>query len=235
MFNFIKEYKYFFLFFAAAIIILFLFQVPICSNLLYLRFLLNSQRTPEEAALIELPSKLDREKIKIPVTAFRVISPFKIKTKRSRDNILNTIEKASLILNQIDVEIEPVEVRDISLKGLDYKDWFLLDAIIESTPDIPGYNENNLNLFFIKRNPGTGIQVFSGIADPDTNISLLIDRADYPDFRILAHEIGHLLGLEHPDLEDPKRSLYLMGKGLLFTEEECRTAYEEGLKLLENQ
>ncbi len=230
MIKFSRNIKYF-IFFSLATAILLFFEGPICSNLLYLKFLLNSQRTPEDALQIEIPSRLDREEIKIPVTAFRVTSPLKARTKRSKDNILNTIEKASLILNQADIEIETVEISDISLKDLDYKDKPLLEAIAHSSQDIPGYNKKGLNLFFIKRHPRTGTQLASGMADSSGGNCLLIDRVAL-DFRVLAHEIGHLLGLEHPDKDDPKKSLYLMGDGFLLTEEECGTVYEKGKLLL---
>lgn len=234
MLKLLKEHKYYISFFLVVLVLFFIFNDFIFSNILYIKSLFNFQRTPENAVSVEIPSKIRREEIKIPAIAFRVVDPWTEKTYRDKENIVNIVQKASFILNQADIEIDLIGIKDISLDFKDQDGISYLRPAVKSIQEMPDYNENVLNLVFLNGGPRFSGILPSGLADPDTKSCAVIDRTGFPDFRVLAHEIGHLFNLEHPEPDDPQEPFYLMGDGFILTKEECNTAYKKAEEIIGN-
>lgn len=214
----------------------FVFQEFIFSNILYLRFVINNYKTPQDKTQEEIPSLLNNPEIKIPVVAYKINGPRIVKTYRDKENIINTVEKASNILNQADIEIyiKEIEEIEIDLDSYDDRAPFAYN-LFEDIKRMSGYSKNNLNLIFLKRNPFFSYLQTGGTSVEKDRIAFVIDRYNQDDFRILAHEVGHLLGLTHHDEDDciEENSQWLMEGGLLLTEQECKKAYDGGKKIVD--
>src|SRR6056297_2088780 len=130
------------------------------------KFILRTYRTPPDAPEINFPSILNKEKIELPVVAYRVVGPDSVKTYRDEDNIKNTVKKASNILNQIDVKLTVLEIKDIELpekvmRGNNYFTKDLFNFIEENS----SYSDSVVNLVLIKRNPHFSYVQMGGVAD----------------------------------------------------------------------
>ena len=198
-------------------------------RILYLRFILNTYQTPQDAIQIEMPSILNNPKIKISAIAYRITSPNSIKTYRDEENIYNIAKKASSILNQADIEIEIEDIKNVDVDLKSFKeDGSFRKQLFKYFNNLSDFNDGTIRIIFIKRNPRFNFIQAGGTSYKEDGMAYVIDRYYSDDFRVLAHEIGHLLGLSHHEGSDfvNESSEYLMSGGLHLTKEEIETAYK---------
>lgn len=213
---------------AIFVILFFVFDSFIYSQIGYFKFCLNASRTPIDIEQEEMASVIGEEVIEVSVLVYRVESPWSLKTYRDEENIENFLEKASRILNQASVKLKLVEIIPTNLKGVFNEDEFFLKPLIRHIMEMPNYREDHINLVLLKKNPGFGSIHFGGCGLEEERIAFVIDRSRNLDYKILAHEIGHVFGLEHPGgssfaAEGPS----LMATGFLLDKEEATKIYEE--------
>jgi len=139
----------------------------------------------------------------INIVAHRV-SLGQLKSARTHadiDRVMKSAEEiwkqAGILFNYEIVDTEFDESTEAAIYGEDYEKVYLEDY----------YREDTINVFFVNALPANGIAIYPSAA-------FVNDRTSVNDFRATAHEIGHLLGLEHT-LASQTRLLYRGVNGTL--------------------
>ena len=210
--------------------LMFLARFILPEKISYLKFVLRTHKTPPNTIQEEMPSMFNNPKIVVPIIIYKVTSPWSIKTYRDNSNIENTIKKASRILNQADIVLEIKEIKELKIpSGFITNNEPFFKQLVEYVKNLPDYKPAPLKIIFLKRDPLFNFLQAGGVAAENEAIAYVMDRYDADDFRILAHEIGHLFSLPHHDdgnnfIEEGNQ--YLMEGGLLLTNEEAMQAYD---------
>jgi hypothetical protein len=172
-------------------------------------FFFSKTSPDEEINSIEAVTETELETINLPVDIFIVKGPV-YGTERSKESIDSLIKNTSNILNQAEIKLEIEEIRE---NDLDKEE---LNLLLSGNFDFFELKEDRLSIILMKKLDG-----LNGVAYPNRGVTMVGDYTTGKDYRTLAHEIGHLLGLSHT-----KEHNYVMtqGKnGYLFSKEEIKT------------
>ncbi len=148
------------------------------------------------------------EELDLPVDIFIINGPI-YGTNRSMESVNSLIENTSKILNQAGINLEVEEVQERNLNEDE------IELILNGDFNLLEYDNRKFNLILMRRLDG-----LNGVAYPNQGVTMIADYTTGKDYRTLAHEIGHLLGLGHTEKHN-----YVMtqGKnGRLFSEEEIK-------------
>jgi len=174
-------------------------------GLVYLSGLYQSsffQRTPTDVFFETQESKGVYEKISLPLTFFILKNDSVLGSERSTDDIDQLVRNGNAILNQAGIDLG---VRHIYTLELTDEEAALVftnpSAFINS---IPQFSRDSLNVFLV-----ASLRGINGVAFRGLQSMAIADTTAVQDFRVFAHEIGHLLGLSH--VSGDKNSLMYSG------------------------
>ena len=177
----------------------------------------NTNSNTNEAGLFQLEiisGNVNVQNIKIPITVHLVKESGKVSTQRDIEEVETLIAKSQEIWNQAKITFDVSIKETILAKGL-------IDSVAEGNfrdlYTIPQLDNSRFNIFYVR-----GLLGPNGIAI-SPSIALVADITTVDDFRATAHEIGHLLGLEHT-LESRLRLLYPGANGRNLSEDEISNA-----------
>ncbi len=155
------------------------------------------RRTDPDLEIQKMEKVFDFETVAVPVVAL-VVREETRGSKRNEKEIVSLLKNSSKILHQagilldmdsfIEVELTQNEAREV-LRG-DFSSINQLD-------------KGKINLILVKTLGG-----LNGVAYPGKNTTIIPDYTAGVDFRVLAHEVGHILGLGHQE-----EGKYLMSQG----------------------
>lgn len=146
----------------------------------------------------EVETKIDAEILQVPLNIIVLTTPEEgFGSKRDRESVLSLVENAERIWEQGGIEFV---IKNINFQELD-------DALLSKLYQNPSLVINNIQNFDpLRGNAGRGsINVLlvgnlggiNGVAFGGLNTVAVADYTTVYDFRALAHEVGHVLGLSH--------------------------------------
>lgn len=192
----------------ALVVLISFVYVTVGRDLFFLR------RTPPGATQAELASKTSEAELMVPVTVHIVAGPGG--SERTEADARRLVELANTIWAQANVSFRIERVQTLLAAEEEARRFSQNPrAFIEASGT---YDPAAVNVYLSRT-----LQGVNGLAYSGTGAIAVADYTSALDFRTLAHEFGHVLGLDHVD--DPGRLMATEGAvGVDLILEEIRTA-----------
>jgi len=144
-------------------------------------------RSTDRPGPIDLQVDTNDSQLTLNIVAHKVAGEHRFVTKRDHEDIMRVINAAQKIWSQANIvfEISVIETK-ISEQAIKAFTNGNFNAVLEED----FYQQGVINIFFIDNLPANGLAV-------NPSAAFVNDRTSVNDFRATAHEIGHLLGLQH--------------------------------------
>lgn len=183
------------------------------------------QRTPIGTPQADTESILDAETITIPIRVFVFQNEENFGSERSVADIRQMVRNASEIWNQGDIDLKIDKI--VFLDATDAEIGSFFDNPNRFVNGLDDYNPNMINAFLAKSLKGIG--GVNGISFMSINTIAVADLTTIYDFRVFAHEVGHILGLRHVK-DSNSRLMYSEANGFRLTREEVLRARETAVR-----
>lgn len=148
------------------------------------------KRTAPSITQPEIKSQIDAELVTLPIKVIVFESTGEDGSSRSDENIKNLIDNSSNIWSQANIEIRAQSIERQVLTDE------TISQFVRSPADFVLANKlndpNKITVFLVRHLGG-----INGVAVEGLKIFSVADITTTYDFRIFAHELGHVLGLKH--------------------------------------
>lgn len=173
------------------------------------------RQTPEQTPAGTYTQLVEQPNRSIPTTVFVL--------KESKDdagtNIDTLVEKTNAILKQAAVGLSIEQTETITVADLPESDKQISGSADQLRQQLPELNPNHLH---IAVTPGlTGI---NGVAFVGRDVIAVAEYNSTFDFRVLAHEVGHILTLRHT--QNRSNLMRSGGSGTTLSVSQAQQAYE---------
>lgn len=174
-----------------------------------------SYSTPIDSDLAEKEVNNTYSKIVIPTDAYIVrFEDEAISSVRTEDNVKEMFEKANQIWNPANLEFDLENLNTLTLE--DSSIYYDTDRYNLRFINTEFHNPNRINVYFFRTIGSPNGRAFSN------NVLVVADKTTVREFRTLAHEFGHELGLSH--VSEPFRLMASGTNGFELTTEEITNA-----------
>jgi hypothetical protein len=172
-------------------------------------------RTSPDIQQEQTQTYLHEEVFMIPLTIFVIQNNEAFGSERTQEDVQRLVQQANRIWEQASITLEIQDVHMVS--KTDQTIRLLYRDPHEFARELGGLESLSINVVMVQSLQGLNGVSFGGIP--------LVAVADYTtvyDFRVLAHEIGHRLGLGH--VVDEKRLMHQGANGFELSLQEITTA-----------
>ena len=170
------------------------------------------QRTPERVEQAVVESSLDAQALVVPLTIFIMTGEANFGSGRNEDDARRLAENAARIWEQANIDVQVDKLVSLPVNADEWQGFVQNPRGFIAAVD--AYDASTINVFLAKSLGGSNGIAFGGI-----NSVAVADYTSVYDFRALAHEIGHSLGLDHVD-RDQGRLMYRGANGVKLSSEE---------------
>lgn len=180
------------------------------------------QRTSADTKQVIIASQLNASDISVSLSVVILDGELGLASARSEENVKILISKANNIWQQADIDLEIISLVKLPVDKQGFELFARAPSIFIHSSGV--YDETSINVFLVKLLNGS-----NGIAYGGINSVAVADYTTVYDFRTLAHEIGHVLGLNHVP-GDLGRLMYKGANGTKLTPEEIIRARQNAEK-----
>lgn len=174
-------------------------------------------RTPSVVEEREIPAEVEGEIIIIPLHVYVLATEGELGSERTEENVARLVANASKIWGQARLGLEVVKITRLPLSDQELSVFY--DNPGKFISSLPEFDARLITVILVKYLSG-----INGIAFGGWQTTAVADyTARSYDFRTLAHEIGHLLGLDHVE-NNTSRLMYRGANGAGLTLEEIERA-----------
>ena len=207
-------------FIKAVFLIAVLFSIVFITDVVSSRYDKNNEESAEsetliEEAHIEEPSLSD---ISVPLALYIVRHDSSYGSERSVENVQQLVGRATHVWEQGGIEFSVVEEKELVVTDGQIAEF--LKSPTRFISALPEYEANRINVFLFGSLDG-----INGIAYGGLNSMAVADITTVLDFRTFAHEVGHLLSLEHSSA-DRGMLMFQGANGLMLSLDEIKRARE---------
>lgn len=211
-----KIFKVFKAFMALIILVGFLYISGIYQYLLF-------HKTSSDLEQEKLAGLANAEIITLPLSIFIVSGKSNWATQKDKEEIENLVNNTSNIWSQANIEFKIKEISNIELPE-ESREMFFNDPA-SFIKNVSTYDPNSINVFLTKLLGG-----LNGIAFLGTQSLIVAEYTSTYDFKVLAHEIGHILDLDHT--KDKTRLMSQGSTGNKLTAEEISSARQKAQEII---
>lgn len=179
------------------------------------------RRTPLGTPQEETESIIGAETVIVHLRVFVFRNDGNFGSSRTLEDIRQMVVNASVIWDQGDIDL--VVDRIIELDATDAEIGIFLSNPGLFISGLEDYDPEAINVFLAKSLAGT--RGVNGLAFGGIRATAVADFTTVYDFRVFAHEIGHILGLHHVP-NDQSRLMYRGANGFGLIVSEAITARE---------
>ena len=147
------------------------------------------KRTPEKLAQKPLEGQIS-EQLTVPLSIYIVKSETPLNSSRNEQNVRDIVTDAQNIWLQAGINLEIKSIEEIHVGTIDTLPLYAYPRGL--IKNLESEKDNSIKVFFTRTLNG-----LNGISYGRSDTLTIADYTANPDFRVLAQEIGHILGLPH--------------------------------------